>query len=175
VQGPLQGGGPVWPGGGDYRRLGLADELQCSALLCSSCEKSGTLFLHGGQREPGIPEPHEPVHTRERLNEVRVTHGKGEEIRAAVSTVPEPVTLAVWRSTQTRGTGEAAAGGRAEQTQLPFYLPGGKEHGAQQSVPRPGNEVFALRDKTGTRRCLVVVHQPLGFNRLRLWVRLARL
>ena len=33
----------------------------------------------------------------------------------------------------------------------------GQDHGAQRSGPRPGNEVFALRDKTGTRQCLVGV------------------
>ncbi len=56
-----------------------------------------------------------------------------------------------------------------------FCLPDGQDHGAQRSGPCPGNEVFALLNKTGTRRCLVVVHRPPGFNRLRHWVRLARL
>ena len=63
--------------------------------------------MHGGQREPGIPEPHEAGHVRERPKEVRVTPGKGEEIRAAVSTVPEPVTPL----NPNRGHGEAAAAG----------------------------------------------------------------
>ena len=41
--------------------------------------------------------------------------------------------------------------------QLTFETPGGKDHGAQRSGPRPGNEVFALLDKTGTGQCLVAV------------------
>jgi hypothetical protein len=46
---------------------------------------------------------------------------------------------------------------RAEQAELTFETPGGKEHGAQRSVPCPGNEVFALWSRTGTRHCLVAV------------------
>jgi hypothetical protein len=45
-----------------------------------------------------------------------VTPGKDEEIRAAVSTVPEPVTPLHPNT----GHGQAAAGGRAEQAQLTF-------------------------------------------------------
>src|ERR1035437_10708561 len=69
-------------GGGYYRhlgRLGLADKLQFSALLWPPCAKSGTLFLHGGQRETGLPEPHEPGHIRERLKEVRATHARAKK------------------------------------------------------------------------------------------------
>ena len=58
------------------------------------------------------------------------------------------------RPTPARGH---AAAGRAEQAELIFENLGGKDHGAQRSGPRPGNEVFALRDKTGTRQCLVAV------------------
>ena len=46
---------------------------------------------------------------------------------------------------------------RAEQAELTFETPGGKEHGAQRSDPCPGNEVFALWSRTGTRHCLVAV------------------
>jgi len=35
--------------------------------------------LHGGQREPGIPEPHEPGHIRERLKEVRATNARAKK------------------------------------------------------------------------------------------------
>src|ERR1035437_5550345 len=38
-----------------------------------------------------------------------------------------------------------------------FFHPSGKDHGAQRSGPRPENEVFALRHKTGTGQCLVAV------------------
>jgi hypothetical protein len=57
-------------------RAGLADKLQFPALLWPSCAKHVILFLRGGQREPGIPEPHEPGHIRERLKEVRATHAR---------------------------------------------------------------------------------------------------
>jgi hypothetical protein len=70
---------PGLAGSGDCRRMGLADKLQFSALLWPSCAKSGILFLHGGQRETGIPEPHEPGHTRERLKEVRATHARAKK------------------------------------------------------------------------------------------------
>src|ERR1035437_7918255 len=53
-----------------------------------------------------------------------------------------------------QGTGTVLAGATGRGT---FPPPGGKDHGAQRSGPRPGNEVFALRDKTGTRQCLVSV------------------
>jgi len=53
-----------------------------------------------------------------------------------------------------QGTGTVLAGATGRGT---FPPPGGKDHGAQRSGPRPGNEVFALRDKTGTRQCLVAV------------------
>src|SRR5450759_5488609 len=69
-------------GDGDYRclvRAGLADKVQFSALLWPSCAKSGILYLHGGQRETGIPEPHEPGHIRERLKEVRATHARAKK------------------------------------------------------------------------------------------------
>jgi hypothetical protein len=65
---------PVWQGVGIIGRLGPANKLQFPALLWPSCAKSGILFLHGGQREPGIPEPRAPWHIRERLKEVRATH-----------------------------------------------------------------------------------------------------
>ena len=68
--------------GGDYRhlgRLGLADELQFSALLWPSRADSGILYLHGGQRVDGIPEPHEPGHIRERLKEVRATNARAKK------------------------------------------------------------------------------------------------
>ena len=90
--------------------------------------------MHGGQREPGIPEPHEPGHIRERLKEVRATHGKGEEIRAASSTVPEPPPLAVWRSPkqEERGSrrprrcrGRARGQGRTGRTQRRSQLKAG--------------------------------------------------
>ena len=60
------------------------------------------MALYGGQRELGIPEPHEPGHIRECRNEVRAKC-QCEEIWAANSTVPEPPPLAAWRSTQTGG------------------------------------------------------------------------
>jgi hypothetical protein len=44
-----------------------------------------------------------------------------------------------------------------------FCLPGGQEHGAQRSVPGPGNEGFALPGWTKTGQCLVAVHRPPGF------------
>ena len=44
---------------------------------------------------------------------------------------------------------------RAEQAELTSGTPGGKDHGAQRSGPRPGNEVFALLGRTGTRHCPV--------------------
>ena len=78
-------------GGGDYRpvvRAGLADELQFSALLWPSCAKSGILYLHGERRETGIPEPHEPGQTRERLKEVRATHARAK--KSAPLTPPCP-------------------------------------------------------------------------------------
>ena len=40
----------------------------------------------------------------------------------------------------------------------------GKGHAAQRSGPCPENEVFALRDKTGTRQCLVAAAQ-FGWRR----------
>ena len=46
---------------------------------------------------------------------------------------------------------------RTEQAPLTFRTPGGKDHAAQRSGPRPGNEVFALRRRTGTGQCLVAV------------------
>src|ERR1035437_4594488 len=69
-------------GGWDYRRLvrgATANKLQFSALLWPSCANSGILYLHGGQRETGIPEPHEPGQTRERLKEVRATHARAKK------------------------------------------------------------------------------------------------
>jgi hypothetical protein len=68
-------------------------------------------------------------------------------------------------SAQFRGGAGAAppAGPRAlalagAETGSYFSTPGGKDHGAQRSGPcASGNEVFALRDKTGTRQCLVAV------------------
>ena len=53
--------------------------MQFSALLWPSCADSGILFLHGGQRETGIPEPHEPGHVRERLKEVSTTHARAKK------------------------------------------------------------------------------------------------
>jgi hypothetical protein len=41
--------------------------------------------------------------------------------------------------------------------ELVFPPQAGKEHGAQRSGPRSGNEVFALLGRTGTGRCLVAV------------------
>src|ERR1017187_4562030 len=79
----LRGGMGYWEsllgGGGDCRRMGPANKLQFPALLWPPCAKSGTLFLHGGQRESGIPEPHEPGHIRERLKEVRATHARAKK------------------------------------------------------------------------------------------------
>src|ERR1035437_2813400 len=75
-------------GGGDYGRLGLGDKLQFSALLWPSRADSGILFLHGGQREPGIPGPHEPGHIRERLKEVRATHARAK--KSGPLTPPRP-------------------------------------------------------------------------------------
>src|ERR1035441_10294848 len=46
-----------------------------------------------------------------------------------------------------RGTELALAGGTAE---LVFPPQAGRDHGAQRSGPRPGNEVFALLGRTGT-------------------------
>jgi hypothetical protein len=63
----------------------------------------------------------------------------------------------------TPATAIAAAAGRVEQVPANCCLPGGKEHGAQRSVPCSGNEVFALLDKTGTGQCLVAFHRPPGF------------
>ena len=116
-------------GGGDYGRLGLADKLQFSALLWPDCAKNGILYLHGGQRETGIPEPHEPGHIRECRNEVRAKC-QCEEIWAANSTVPEPPPLAVWRSTQTGGA-EAAARAGVEAGRVAKVERGGpKEEGS---------------------------------------------
>src|ERR1039457_5800558 len=42
--------------------------------------------------------------------------------------------------------------------------PGGKDHGAQRSGLRPGNEVFALLGRTGTGRCPVVVTDTRLFS-----------
>src|ERR1035437_2939816 len=42
----------------------------------------------------------------------------------------------------------------AQQT---LGIPGGEDHGAQRSGSRPGNEVFALLGRTGTR------HRPAAF------------
>jgi hypothetical protein len=73
------------PPGREVRIIGsgspgsCADKLQFSALLWPSCATSGILFLHGGQREPGIPEPHEPGHIRERLKEVRATNARAKK------------------------------------------------------------------------------------------------
>ena len=66
------------------------------------------------------------------------------------------------RPTPARGH---AAAGRAEQAELIFESLGGKEHGAQRSVPRPENEVFALWSRTRTRQCPVAVTGNRGFNR----------
>ena len=74
-----------------------------------------------------------------------------------------------------RGHGEAAAAGRVEQVPANCCLPGGKEHGAQRSVPCSGNEVFALLDRTETGQCPVAITGTGLFAALRLWVRLARL
>ena len=46
---------------------------------------------------------------------------------------------------------------RAEQAEEIFQPQAGKDHAAQRSGPRPGNEVFALRRRTGTGQCPVVV------------------
>src|ERR1039457_6060941 len=82
----------IWPDrGGDYRRLvrgATANKLQYSALLWPSCAKSGILYLHGGQREPGIPVPHEPGHIRERLKEVRATHARAKKSRPLTPPCP---------------------------------------------------------------------------------------
>ena len=46
--------------------------------------------------------------------------------------------------------GATAAAGGTEQVPTNFCLPAGKDHFAALRGPRPGNEVFTLRDKTGT-------------------------
>ena len=69
-------------------RAGLADKVQFSAILWPSCAKSGILYLHGGQRETGIPEPHEPGHIRERLKEVRATHARAKKSRPLTPPCP---------------------------------------------------------------------------------------
>src|ERR1019366_6454165 len=46
------------------------------------------LYLHGGQREQGIPEPRAPGHTRERLKEVRATHARAK--KSGPLTPPRP-------------------------------------------------------------------------------------
>ena len=84
-------GSSVWPTGRDYRCLVLGattNKLQFSALLWPSCARSGILYLHGGQRETGIQEPHEPGQTRERLKEVRATHARAK--KSAPLTPPCP-------------------------------------------------------------------------------------
>src|ERR1017187_3221965 len=127
--------------------------LQFSALLWPPRAKSGILFLHGGQREPGIPEPHEPGHIRERLKEVRATNARVKKSgplsppcpkhscwRAARSTLVDAQATTPGGAFKER-TRVRAATGRAEQAELVLKSPGEKEHGAQRSVPRPGNEV----------------------------------
>jgi hypothetical protein len=61
-------------------------------------------------------------------------------------------------STPTQGTVTAVAGWRPAQ--LTVGPQAGKDHEAQRSGPRPGNEVFALLGRTGTGQCLVAVVSP---------------
>jgi hypothetical protein len=101
---------------------------------------------------------------------------QGEEIRAAISTVPEPLPLAVRRSTQTGGARKplvdaqaTTSGGvlpkhgkrgsrrrwRGGTGRANFSSPGGKEHGAQRSVPGPWKRSFCAsgQDRNGTVSC----------------------
>ena len=86
--------------------------MQFSALLWPSCAKSGILYLHGGQRETGIPEPHEPGQTREHLKEVRATHARAK--KSGPRTPPCP-NCSLWRcgvlpKQEALGEAEAHAG-----------------------------------------------------------------
>ena len=63
-------------------------------LLWPSCAKSGILLVHGGQRETGIPGPHELGQTRERLKEVRATRARAK--KSGPLTPPCPNNLC-WR------------------------------------------------------------------------------
>src|ERR1035441_8470729 len=112
---------------------------------------------------------------------------QGEEIRAAISTVLEAFPLAGsavhagGRTSDDAGAAPAAAppgrrcrwpGGRS---QLPL-APRGKRNTERGGVfLASGNEVFALLDRTETGQCPVAVTGDRRVNRLRLWVRLARL
>ena len=114
-------------GDADYRRLvrgATANKLQFSALLWPSCAKSGILYLHGGQREQGIPEPHEPGHTRERLKEVRATHARTK--KSGPQTPPCP-NYPRWRCGvyPNRRRAEAAARAGVEAGRVPKVERGG--------------------------------------------------
>ena len=83
---------------------------------------------------------------------------------------PGPTLADRWRPKPTRSTGRP--GGRGPPRGIAarhgivcfFWFWAGKGHAAQRSGPRPGNEVFALRDRTGTGRCPVVAASA-GFFR----------
>ena len=147
---------------------GLADKVQFSALLWPSCAKSGMLYLHGGQRETGIP-VHEPGQTRERLKEVRATHARAKKSgpltppfpnrphwRAARPPLVDAQATTPGGAPKERTRGRAATG-RAEQAELVLKSPGEKEHGAQRSVPRLWKRSFCSSgpDKNGTVSCRI--------------------
>ena len=154
--------------------------LQFSALLWPPRAKSGILFLHGGQREPGIPEPHEPGHTREHLNEVRATNARVKKSgplsppcpnrsrwRAARSTLVDAQATTPGGAPKERTRGRAATG-RAEQAELVLKSPGEKEHGAQWSVPRLWKRSFCSsrqdRNKTVSGAGDITEHQLMPWS-----------
>ena len=88
-----------------------------------------------------------------------MTPGKDEEIRAAVSTVPEPVTPLHPNT----GHGQAAAGGRAEQAQL--TLASQAERNTERSGVFLALETKFLLFWTGQKRDSVLSEQPAtGFD-----------
>ena len=76
-----------------------------------------------------------------------------------VSTPATGTALTMPGETLGRSTHQPGFPAGDEQHGLVLWDLSGLDHGAQRSGPRPGNEVFALRDKTGTRHCLVVVRK----------------
>ena len=83
---------------------------------------------------------------------------------------PGPTLADRWRPKPTRSTGRP--GGRGPPRGIAarhgivwfFWFWAEKGHAAQRSGPRPGNEVFALLDRTGTGHCPVVAASAGSFR-----------
>ena len=58
---------------------------------------------------------------------------------------------------RTTSPGHGTALAERRPAQLPFWTQADGAAKRSGAASRPGNEVFALRDKTGTRQCLVAV------------------